>query len=262
MRASSARGITRNGINGDISSVRHKDLDPVSRRLYDPDIAPGITSCFIHHVPKATGIHAFQVDAPEDLLTLNGVSELTVNDWAFFRFILDAIGIRNRAAVMKEVVKGHARNRLNLQEPTVSWLSVACGTTRPTMQGASEIAAELNINPSVFSVTAVDYDKNALSYVQDLADKYGVTLNSIKTHDILKGTMSDALGGEKYDLVEALGFFEYLGHKESDGKGALNDHAVTALSDRYRQLAEGGMLIFGNMSDEHHQLKFATDVGR
>ena len=103
----------------------------------------------------------------------------------------------------------------------------------------------------------------------DLAQEYGISHRvTTATRNILnlEGIDIDPdpgrrTGRSRYDVVEALGFLEYLPAQNQQAytyHGVVDERrsragAITFLSNAYDLVRPGGLLIFANMLDETHQ---------
>lgn len=163
----------------------------------------------------------------------------------------DAVGIRERSVGMEKIATD---SLLNLRSPghQKRWLSLASGTAEPSI-AACRAAEEAGIK---VSLDLVDLDDKALSYSEGNALKYG--FDNLRTHhlDILSPNLDKELSlatdsKPKYDVVEALGFLEYL-KQGGDEVEALGNPIPVKASEFVRQAVQlvnpdGGVLILGNM---------------
>ena len=184
---------------------------------------------------------------------------------AHFRFVADAIGVRERAAVMQAIAESHLES-VAKKQPNISWLSLASGTAEPSINAAKSISdrglAEVDL-------TVVDYDPKSLKMVKQNAAAKNFT-GSVTTEfgNILSPTVSADLKAktdhpEGFEVVEVLGFEEYL-PQDGEEKGNFKDIGLMQASDFTRQAFDlvkpGGVLITGNMIYDRPQKDFVFGV--
>jgi hypothetical protein len=181
---------------------------------------------------------------------------------AHWRFVADAIGIRTRADAMafltskflSETRPGH----------NVEWLSLASGTAEPSLLAGIEAMNEAAVK---MKMTVADWDGRALKVVQGKADELGyeghggelVTLQQNILDPNLPTILAEKSGTELYDIVENMGFKEYL-PQDGDTAAAFKGQALPQASDftrnAFKMVKPGGMLISGNMALPRPQLEF------
>lgn len=219
-------------------------------------------------IPRAVALDI--IYDPEKGRLCNGVV-LDEESIRWFKNIDDAIGIRSRAAVLRELLQHEADNA-----GCLAVASLACGAAQPVLETMAELLRDVRSADS--SVTLVDLDRESLGMAVGLADKHGITdrvttvtrnilgLNGI---DIDPSPHHETSGRVGYDVVEALGFLEYLPpeHQESYTYNGVVDEkrsragAIVFLKNAYDLVKPGGLLIFGNMLDEtHKQLEFTLNT--
>ncbi len=170
----------------------------------------------------------------------------------------DARAIRSRAAVMAQIVSDYALSNTGTNK--VNWLSVACGTALPAMQGA----IKAGISPRLF---LADYDEHAMASTELLGREIGfsgeiilpnavVGSGSINIFDenVMKN-LGDTLRDtdRSPDLMDLMGIFEYTGED-------LGVDSVKFLKSCYDILAPGGKLIFGQMRSDRPFPDFVMGV--
>lgn len=200
----------------------------------------------------------------------------------FFRNLPDAKGIRSRAVVADMCIEQEALQR---EEP-LRVASLACGAAQPIVEVAKRLR-DTHITPEL---TLVDYDQAALSYAQQSIDnaelQEGAAIRRMNilqpsglahrdaaqqrsfVRRIAEATIdSRRLPREQYDVVEALGFVEYL--KEDDWDYTYRSvittkrrmaGANTFLRNAYELVKPGGVLLIGNMRDTHPTLGFTLNT--
>lgn len=189
----------------------------------------------------------------------------------------DAIGIRSRAAVLGQLIEQEVA-RHDWSERPMEWASLACGAAQPVLKTAEHIQ-RFTGGPAP-NVTLVDFDTSALRLARSYADEYGVadstkvvSRNLLAHHGIADhlDIVDEKEGGlpvASYDVVDAVGFFEYLKDEDSPYvyKGVVRADrapragAVTFLKNAYELVRPGGVLLFGNMRDTHPQLQFTLNA--
>lgn len=219
-------------------------------------------------IPRAVALDI--IYDPDKGRLFNGV---VLDDEAvlWFKNIDDAIGIRSRAAVLRELLQREAEN-----EGSLSVVSLACGAAQPVLQTMAELV--LKENSAGSRVTLVDLDRESLGMAMGLAEKFGIadrvtmaTRNILGLHGIDIDARSESPDAEKatHDVVEALGFLEYLPPENQESyvyNGVVDEKrsragAIAFLKNAYDLVKPGGLLIFGNMLDEtHKQLAFTLNT--
>lgn len=192
--------------------------------------------------------------------------ELT--DW--FNNLVDARGIRSRAAAFRQVAVADAMTR----DRPARWLSLACGAAHPALQAVTDVR---RLGGAVPRMTLVDLDPTALALAQSHATAQGVDTLQLHRMDILgrSGFRPSGLFGRRaahlppasYDMVEAIGLLEYL--RIDDWTYRYNKvverrrpmaGARTFLRHAWELVAPGGHLVVGNMLTTHPQLGFTLNV--
>jgi hypothetical protein len=178
-----------------------------------------------------------------------GSEAVITNETAMIlRFGDDAIGIRDRAVAMEHIATRFLRQHdTQLNEDYESplkkqWLSLASGTAEPSIAAAkSAESAGIPVDLHV-----ADIDKLALEYVNGVAEQYrfrgGVETKvmNILRRSRLRSLLEKPETSEGYDVVEAMGFLEY----------------VPQPGDKYRNLVESDE---GDESDSQDRIKTASE---
>lgn len=219
-------------------------------------------------IPRAVALDI--IYDPEKGRLCNGVV-LDEESIRWFKNIDDAIGIRSRAAVLRQLLQQEADNA-----GCLAVASLACGAAQPVLETMAELLRDVRSADS--SVTLVDLDRESLAMAAGLADKHGITdrvttvtrnilgLNGI---DVDPRSHHQTSGRVGYDVVEALGFLEYLPPQNQESytyNGVVDERrsragAIVFLKNAYDLVKPGGLLIFGNMLDEtHKQLEFTLNT--
>lgn len=219
-------------------------------------------------IPRAVALDI--IYDPEKGRLFNGVV-LDGEAVRWFKNIDDAIGIRSRAAVLRELLRREADS-----EGCLAVASLACGAAQPVLETMAEIMVEERSSSS--SVALVDLDRDSLAMAVTLADKHGIfdhvttaTKNILALNGIGIDPHADFrdTGRVGYDVVEALGFLEYLPPENQEShtySGVVDEKrsragAIVFLKNAYDLVKPGGLLIFGNMLDEtHKQLGFTLNT--
>lgn len=215
---------------------------PVRRFMYEGDTGRHWRR---FNVPTAEALYPLQF--PDTLLLPDGTH---VDDAASLRFkhLTDAIGIRSRAKVMDYLVTKHFEGT---NKDELLWVSLACGTAIPVLESGRNIESG-NSNKKIKRVL-VDIDTNALDFAEALAtNKYNLDHTKFETKErnlikdmVVSDKLVEEIGAGKVDMVDMLGFFEYL----SDAA------AIKILKNADRLVAEGGVIMVGNMLTTHPQLQ-------
>ena len=211
-----------------------------SRWLYS---SPGMQEWRRDLVPSARALYPMQ--RPDDALMPSG---RPLDEMARRMFIgsLDGIGIRTRAAVMREVVAERAHLApVPPGERHRAWVSLACGAAVPVLDAAAAVPGDHHLH-------LVDLDLDALGFARRLADGQGLVEGvdyTVHHRDlvrtvVVRDTLVDEIGEGRAAVVDALGIFEYF----SDAS------CVRLLRNAHRLLAPGGVLVVANMLRDRPQL--------
>lgn len=183
---------------------------------------------------------------------------------AHLRFVDDAVAIRDRAVAMQEIAKGILNAKT--EGSKIRWLSLASGTGEPSIAASKEAA---DTNGLEVELVVADLNPNSLNYVKEIAQKYNFGSQITTVYgDILKENFPERLAkktgsSQKYDVVENMGFEEYL-PQEGDELGAYKEMGLMQASDftrmAYEQVAPGGSLISGNMVLDRPQIDFVFGI--
>lgn len=179
---------------------------------------------------------------------------------AHFRFVDDAIGIRDRGIAMEALATEHL---LDFKRGShVRWLSLASGTAEPSIAAAKHAMDE---DGFTIDLSVADLDGRALKHVQENAARLGFD-SQVKT--IKANILGDDLGDKleeitgyrgQYDVVENMGFEEYL-PQDGDEVGAFKGAELPQASDftrkAFNMVKPGGILLSGNMVLGRTQLGF------
>lgn len=174
-------------------------------------------------------------------------------------YLSDGIGIRSRAAQMQEIVVGEAERTPGESQ---RWLSLACGAAQPVVQAMRRVK---EAGQPVPEATVVDLDRRMLR----LAGRYALDAGVGESLRPVCKNIVDARGlklDDHYDVVEAVGFLEYLPAQEGEfaygdlaEKGQRADARIF-LANAMERVKPGGLLLVGNMRDTHPQLGFTLNV--
>ncbi|MEG3613720.1 hypothetical protein [Isoptericola haloaureus] len=198
------------------------------------------------HVPSARALWPLQnPDAPR--LPFDHGALPSDDDWTVWSHVSDAVGIRSRAAVMAALL----RTRF-VGHDWASWVSLAGGALLPVMSSA----VALSVAGVDVDVELWDSDPEAMMLAETLAEKHELlghfAVRGANLYDL--AALADV--GPRYDMVDVLGFFEYLPTDLVPGLRVptAGDFLSAALS-----LAKpGGTLVLGNMLSSRPQLDFVT----
>lgn len=229
-------------------------------------------------VPTAAALDP--IYSPDIKILANG-KEFTPQLRMWMSNLYDAMGIRSRAEVMKQLIVDEV---MQSDEPQ-QWASLACGAARPVFDSLTTIDEKGGRMPNV---TLADYERGALKNARAAADEAGLSENvSTRRMNILKpngisydphqwGAATNMLAAaagrlpkESYDMIDAVGILEYLGRDDWPYmyNGVIKKNhpmagAVSFLHNAYELVKPGGMLVVGNMRDTHPQLGFTLNVAQ
>lgn len=241
-------------------------------------------------VPSAVALDHLTNPKIGDLISPKGAGaegvgplESTPETAAFLRFVDDAVAIRNRAVAMQSIAEEHLRTAVasvvdsespGVQPNTISWLSLASGTAEPSIRAISNVQETEDFG---IDLTVVDYDGRALKKVRGHAAKHGLesTTKTIQTNILdpnLATSLHEEAGKRKFQVVENLGFEEYLPEREEDDDlggdelGLFRDedsglpNASEFTRNAFELVEEGGILISGNMVLDRPQIGFVFGI--
>lgn len=240
----------RGGVN---SPARELDAEnPAVARLFDQRHRPALTRWRQQHVPTAAALVPLQ--RPDRGALADG-TPFTPRDETWFRDSLDAIGIRSRAVVMREIL----REAITAERArTQRWLSLACGAAIPVFEAARELVEAGHR----LQLTLADIDPAALRLAQALAQEYGladcVELRRLNILD--EQRLRASFAPDTFDAIDILGLFEYLPDENRVTERRVTLGATGLIRAALQLLKPGGRLILGNMLDTHPQLRFTLDV--
>ncbi|HEX2903988.1 MAG TPA: class I SAM-dependent methyltransferase [Jatrophihabitans sp.] len=169
----------------------------------------------------------------------------------FMRGCLDAAAIRSRAAAAAFLV-GERLERWS-DEP-VRMASLACGAAKPIARMAAEIAER---GLAVERLTLLDRDPLALAAGRAVAEasapdvRVEVVLSDLLVIAEMRAIdLLSVLGGQRQDVVEMLGLFEYL----------PDLLAIDLLRRAGAALRENGLIVFANMLTPRPEQDVFSDV--
>lgn len=167
-----------------------------------------------------------------------------VDDYAMdvFMFAKDSIGIRSRAAIMKDVALEAAEQSVDNE---ITILSLGSGAAVPTIDAAGSIRDNLG---KKVKMELCDLDGESLELAAELMHDARIPAEDV---DMYVGHFIRKLDemkkrGARADIVEALGLFEYLKPRD----------ATNLLEDAYELAKPGGVVIVSNMLSDRPQLEF------
>lgn len=173
---------------------------------------------------------------------------------AHWRFVDDAIGIRTRAVAMRDIAEGFLGSKTEAggDPERFTWLSLASGTAEPSLKAAKAVMDTTGVG---LNLVVADWDGKSLKLVSGNAEKVEfdgelVTLQQNILDENLAEQVAENSGIEQFDVVENLGFEEYL-PQHGDTMGAYKGQGLPQASEftkrAFNLTAPGGMLISGNM---------------
>ena len=206
--------------------------------------------------------------------------------------IADAIGIRNRAAMLKYIFAEKTAEASAEDVASMQFLSIASGVAQPILESAQGLMRTTGEAPHL---TLVDLSESALKGAREHAASLALSghitterMNVLRRQGLdapiqfgevaldaltrKRGPESEALSrftlpAESYDVVEAVGILEYL--KQHDWLYRYNKvmnirtvqaGAETLLKNSYRLVKPGGDLLVGNMLIDRPQLGFTLNT--
>ena len=198
-------------------------------------------------VPSASALHPMQrPDAPH--LPSGGLIDPVAR--RVFKHCLDAIGIRTRALLMREVVQEHAfAGAGDGAGRPGSWVSLACGAAVPVLDAVRVLERAGGVRPHLH---LVDVAPQALAFARRLAAQQGLVEGADFTlleRDLVTGVVARdlllaELGEASAAVVDAVGIFEYF----------RDAACVRLLRNAYRLLRPGGVLVVANMLTGRREL--------
>jgi SAM-dependent methyltransferase len=241
--------------------------DPVSRdKFFNQELGSPAINAWRTKIPSAEALADLSDPLNRTVITDKNGNIVPMDETGrkWLSLCTDAVGIRSRATVMAEVVRKFSAEQFALgasDRTDFRWLSVACGTALPSMQGA--IAA--GVNPDLL---LVDFDQNAMAATERLKEEIGyqgrivrpaqevVGKDGINIFDPMEmGKLKDYLGdnGGRPKLIDLMGIFEYTGEN-------LGVDSAQFLKTCYDMLAPGGKLVFGQMRADREVQDFTMGV--
>ncbi|MDY7103922.1 MAG: hypothetical protein S0880_22280 [Actinomycetota bacterium] len=194
------------------------------------------------HVPSAKALWPLQ--HPGETLPFDGGAIPNADDWRALTHVADAVGIRSRAAVVAAILRARYATA-----DTLSWLSLASGALVPIMKTAHALE-RVGVD---CALELWDLDADALTMGLDLAERHGLA-SPLKTAQVnLLDPAEFGRARARFDVVETVGFFEYLPDEPIEG---LFPSASQYLAGALAMVRPGGVLVLGNMLDTHPQLDF------
>lgn len=208
----------------------------------------------------------------------------------WFKNIGDGIGIRDRATLLKHIMKETTAGKTAEDIKNEQWLSLASGFGIPMLDSARSIQEIVGTAPNL---TFADLDTRALGGVVDYAIEQKVSSNitvehrnvlrrkgldtPLQFHEVaLSALMNrgrgvhvsrEGLGHGKHHFAEAVGILEYL--KDDDWAYRYNKvvklktiqaGARTFIKNGYHLVAPGGDFVVGNMLVDRPQLGFTLNT--
>lgn len=234
--------------------------------LHDENVAP--LKAWHALIPSAIALGHLTDPSLDRVFDIDGKSVVTTPETAaHLRHVDDAIGIRNRAVAMEAIAAEHLGG---LNKPKIEWLDLASGTAEPSISAAQKASVEQGLD---ISLTVVDHDPVALGFVKEVAAKkrFGGKLTIVEDFITVPGFKDNLPNKSGYDVVENLGFEEYLPERDmqdglgSDELGAFKDIKILPNASDFTRWAydlvnSGGVLISGNMILDRPQRDFVFGI--
>lgn len=215
---------------------------------------------WLRTVPTAAALDPLY--RPDSACLPNGVPvHPEVASW--FRNLSDGRGIRSRGRVLEHLL---ARQALLTPGRPHSWLSLACGAAQPLLAAMDQLR---DVGAQLPTATLADLDQSALDLAGSYAAARGLAdqLRPNRLNVLRPNGFGDRLAPGSFDVVEAIGIFEYL--RREDGAYAYDGVVRTTrrlagaesfLAHAYDLVRPGGLLVIGNMLTDHPQLGFTLNV--
>lgn len=230
--------------------------------LSDPKVSS--LSVWRNLVPTAEALHYLtNPNVGEPIHDRQGNTDvISMETAAQLRFVEDAVAIRDRGIAMAHLLTDYFMASGTKQEDV---LSLASGTAEPVLAAAKEASEATGKN---VTLTVADYDRESLAFVRANAERFGLgDVVTGVTANILSDTLSDRLekktGLKQWDVVENMGFEEYL-PQEGDEMGAFKGAGLPQASEFTRNAFElvkpGGVMISGNMVLDRPQRDFVFGI--
>ena len=227
--------VTRDELTGERSLLCN---NLASETIY---AAPGMHEWREQLVPSAIALYPLQY--PDEPRLPSG-GEIDEETRGYFTYALDAIGIRTRAEIMRNI----AAKYVSANSGRTEWVSLACGAAVPVLNAIPEEARD------TVHVEMIDLSERALDFAGMLATDRGFEEGKhfTRRHDnllrsiVASNELVRELGEESAEMVDAMGIFEYFDDKT----------VVKFLEHSYQLVAPGGALVVANMLDNHPQLDF------
>lgn len=231
--------------------------NPATREF--ADMVPGLAE-WLDTVPTAAALDPLY---RPDSRTLPDGRPIRSEIARWFRNLADGRGIRSRGQVLQDLLVREAHTHRHHSQ---AWLSLACGAAQPLVAAMRRIdAAGLPLPTG----TLADLDRNALDLAVDYAARHSLAgqLHPLVLNILRRTGFGDTLAPNSFDVVEAIGIFEYL--RREDGAYAYDGvlrtakrlaGAETFLARAYELVRPGGLLVIGNMLTDHPQLGFTLNV--
>jgi len=216
-------------------------VNEVAAWLYDD--SPALQEWRGQLVPSARALFPLQRPHASHLPTGTPIDDKARG---FFTDSLDAVGIRTRGAVLRDVIaRTSARWTAQGRTERSTWVSLACGGALPVLDSLSAL------HPHELSLVLVDIDPVALDFAHRLALAEGVPERDVVMLErdlvrtvVVRDDLVVELGAGTAAVVDALGIFEYF----SDAA------CVRLLRNAHRLVADGGVLVVANMLSDRPEL--------
>ena len=175
---------------------------------------------------------------PKNIKSLGGVLD------EFYWHGLNCQALRNRYKLVKHQLR-EAVSRFDNKEE-IRLASLACGSAQVVI----EVIAEYKAKNVKIKAVLMDIDQEALNAAKEWAKKYGVS-DQIETRRVNISEQDDVLDIFKPQIVEMLGFLDYVDQKE----------AVRFVKEIYEALDDKGVLITCNINPnpEQHFIKWVIN---
>ncbi|MBL8121947.1 hypothetical protein JNM87_04340 [Candidatus Saccharibacteria bacterium] len=228
--------------------------DPESNERFLRLAGPGLKA-WSELIPSAKALMCISdPEAVVNVATLSGSTEMDEEGRKWLTLSTDGRGIRSRGTTMAEIVRGYAEQRQF--DGQVNWMSVACGTALPAMQGAMRAGIDNRT-----SLTLVDLDPDAMGSTQSLAtdlrfqgDITQQRMNIFDPRKVQNLKERFEQSGQRIDLIDAVGILEYT------SKELLGVDTAVFLRSYYDLLAPGGKLVAGQMRADRPNPHFTMGV--
>ena len=188
---------------------------------------------------KAKALYPLQKPHDAQRVLPDGVDDYAM---AVFMFAMDSIGIRSRAAIMKQV---GLESMSKIDDPNIHVLSLGTGAAVPLIDVVSSMRDDLGKS---VKMDVCDVSQESLDLADELMREANIPPEDVDayTGSFIRKLHEMKKSGKRVNMVEALGLFEYLKDKD----------ASNLIEKSYDLLEPGGVIVVSNMLSDRPQLEF------